>query len=136
MGGKRYINSQTRRTLQVDKCANSPDKPAIGCIGYMCPMWRCNDGLIDESGHNIDHIIEVATGGTNDSSNLQVLCVSCHSVKTKRAARLKWLYNSIEIDNGAGFMEVERSEQVERSEPIEPIVEYVVERPRKKRKTD
>jgi len=128
MGGKRYINSQTRRTLQVDRCANSPEKPAIGCIGYMCPMWRCNDGLIDESGHNIDHIIEVAIGGTNDSSNLQVLCVSCHSVKTKRAARLKWLYNSIEIDNGAGFMDhepCESHEQIERSEQS-----------RKKRKTD
>jgi hypothetical protein len=91
-------------------------------------MWRCNDGLIDESGHNIDHIIEVAIGGTNDSSNLQVLCVSCHSVKTKRAARLKWLYNSIEIDNGAGFMDhepCESHEQIERSEQS-----------RKKRKTD
>ena len=32
---------------------------------------------------HIDHIIPLACGGTNDESNLQLLCVGCHYEKTK-----------------------------------------------------
>jgi len=32
--------------------------------------------------HQLDHIIPLAENGTNDSSNLQVLCVDCHKAKT------------------------------------------------------
>ena len=31
----------------------------------------------------IDHIVPLATGGTNDSDNLQALCKKCHFDKTK-----------------------------------------------------
>jgi 5-methylcytosine-specific restriction endonuclease McrA len=31
----------------------------------------------------IDHIIPIADGGTDDDENLQVLCFMCHSLKTK-----------------------------------------------------
>lgn len=30
----------------------------------------------------MDHIVPLAQGGTNDTSNLQTLCRSCHSKKT------------------------------------------------------
>lgn len=33
----------------------------------------------------VDHIQPLADGGTNDSDNLQSLCKSCHSRKTRRA---------------------------------------------------
>jgi 5-methylcytosine-specific restriction protein A len=33
-------------------------------------------------GLDVDHIIPLASGGTNDRNNLQVLCHSCHSSKT------------------------------------------------------
>ena len=49
--------------------------------GYQCPM---NGKPFDESGYDIDHIKELRDGGTNDLSNLQALCVSCHRVKTTR----------------------------------------------------
>lgn len=32
---------------------------------------------------DIDHAIPLADGGTNEASNLQVLCYLCHSAKTK-----------------------------------------------------
>ena len=31
---------------------------------------------------NVDHIVPLARGGTNDTSNLQTLCAACHSTKT------------------------------------------------------
>lgn len=30
----------------------------------------------------LDHIVNVAVGGTDDESNLQILCTDCHRVKT------------------------------------------------------
>lgn len=36
-----------------------------------------------EPAKQVDHIIEVADGGTNDPSNLQLLCDSCHGTKTR-----------------------------------------------------
>lgn len=32
---------------------------------------------------HLDHIIALENGGTNDPSNLQVLCANCHKTKTK-----------------------------------------------------
>lgn len=31
----------------------------------------------------LDHIINVAAGGTDDESNLQILCVDCHKIKSQ-----------------------------------------------------
>jgi 5-methylcytosine-specific restriction endonuclease McrA len=38
----------------------------------------------DEAGYDIDHITELRNGGSNDISNLQALCPTCHRVKTSR----------------------------------------------------
>lgn len=54
---------------------------ASNISGYKCPL----NGLpFDESGYEIDHIIELRNGGTNDEINLQALCLMCHRVKTSR----------------------------------------------------
>lgn len=34
----------------------------------------------------VDHIMPLAKGGTNDHENLQPLCVECHEAKTAREA--------------------------------------------------
>ena len=40
---------------------------------------------------DVDHIIPACDGGTDDRSNLQALCGSCHRTKTgKDAARNYW----------------------------------------------
>jgi len=87
-------------------CSNRPGDPAIGCNGYLCPLWKNSNGLFDESGKEIDHIVEISHGGTNEISNLQVLCPCCHSVKTKRCAKQKWDFNSVEIEEGRAHMEI------------------------------
>jgi len=103
---RKIISIEIRKELfQSEVCANNPSNFAIGCKGYICPMWKTNGGYFDESGKQIDHIVEICQGGTNDVSNLQVLCPCCHSVKTKRAQTQKWDFTSEEIDNGAAHME-------------------------------
>jgi len=34
----------------------------------------------------VDHIVNIAQGGTDDDANLQALCVPCHQAKTAREA--------------------------------------------------
>jgi 5-methylcytosine-specific restriction endonuclease McrA len=123
-GDKITHMSTKRKTLKVNvreqllaktQCANAPLVPAPGCIGYRCPIWLSNYGYFDESGKEIDHIVEVKHGGTNELSNLQVLCPCCHSVKTKRCAKQKWDFNSLEIEYGKAHMETETVPKRKRS---------------------
>jgi 5-methylcytosine-specific restriction protein A len=37
-------------------------------------------------GYEVDHIINVARGGTDDDDNLQTLCPGCHDLKTRTEA--------------------------------------------------
>jgi len=90
---------------KIKTCANHPNINAPGCKGYICPLWKNGNGLFDESGLQIDHIIEITHGGTNDINNLQTLCPCCHSVKTKRCSKQLWHFNSIELDQGVAYME-------------------------------
>jgi hypothetical protein len=48
------------------QCANNPSEQAPGCNGYYCPLWSFRNGFFDESGYQIDHIVEVKHGGNNE----------------------------------------------------------------------
>ena len=103
---RKAISASVRsELLKTNQCANRPQVFATGCAGYQCPLWLMNEGFFDESGYEIDHIVEVKHNGTNDVDNLQLLCPCCHSVKTKRCAKQKWTFTSNEIDQGRAFME-------------------------------
>jgi 5-methylcytosine-specific restriction endonuclease McrA len=107
MGSRRTIPVSTRNELFSRKqCANIPGNFAPGCRNYICPLWKSNNGEFDESGFQIDHIVEVTHGGSNDIKNLQVLCPCCHAVKTKRCARQSWEFTSDEIETGRAKMEI------------------------------
>jgi hypothetical protein len=54
---------------------------AASVAQYTCPY---KGDPFDEAGYEIDHIIELRDGGTNEDSNLQALCLPCHRVKTTR----------------------------------------------------
>ncbi|WP_143557744.1 HNH endonuclease, partial [Snodgrassella communis] len=41
-------------------------------------------GHIGVEGMEVDHIVNIAAGGTDELSNLQTLCRSCHQLKTRR----------------------------------------------------
>lgn len=80
---------------QYFKCANNPNSQLKGLENYFCPLWKSTDntGCFDESGYEIDHIIELSISGDNDSTNLQALCKMCHDVKTKRFMQTKKIIN-------------------------------------------
>ncbi len=71
---------------QFFKCNNRPELELIGIGNYECPLWKKQDenrGIFDESGYDIDHIIEWCITHDDSIANLQALCKSCHSVKTR-----------------------------------------------------
>lgn len=74
---------------QQYRCANRPRSGIIK--NYNCPLWELKTryGSFGEEGYEIDHIKEVSKGGSNDMNNLQALCLSCHSVKTRRFVSIK-----------------------------------------------
>lgn len=49
---------------------------------YTCQV--CGLLTANKNALHIDHITPKSKGGTDDISNLQTLCASCHSVKTAR----------------------------------------------------
>lgn len=64
-------------------------RQAFACTkipNYTCPILG---KLFDEAGYDIDHVLALADGGSNDISNLQALCPSCHRVKTARENRAR-----------------------------------------------
>lgn len=44
---------------------------------------QCNRKLGPGDRYDLDHIIALELGGTDDEDNLQLLCDGCHALKTK-----------------------------------------------------
>lgn len=103
---KQFPAATLRYFFTITQCANNPDKPGVGCVGYKCPMWIFNNGYFDGSGKEIDHKQERADGGTDDTTNLQALCPCCHSFKTRKYMKNKGIPTDM-YDMGARFMETE-----------------------------
>ena len=87
---KRKLTESRKKDIaanQYYKCANRPGLTLIGLKDYNCPLWdKANNdikGIFDKSGYEIDHIEEHCINGNDNDENLQALCKSCHSVKTK-----------------------------------------------------
>jgi hypothetical protein len=90
MSVSRNLSEATKRNIagkQFFKCANHPKSNLNRLTNYDCPLWQKhgdNRGSFDESGFDIDHIVEHSLTNDDSSNNLQALCKMCHSVKTKR----------------------------------------------------
>jgi len=86
----RHVSEAKKKNVagkQFFKCANQPGSKIKGLTRYNCPLWEKNGdnkGCFDESGYDIDHIVEHSITADDSIDNLQALCKSCHSVKTKR----------------------------------------------------
>lgn len=82
-----FTHKQKQEILQRQnyKCNNFPGSPFESKFNYCCLLHQNGgDGTFEEKvGHEIDHIIPIQEGGTNEIKNGQALCVSCHRVKTK-----------------------------------------------------
>jgi len=79
MSTKRKVTAAVKKQVagtQRFTCAGNVE-------GYSCPL---SGTPFDEAGYEIDHIIPLADGGSNETSNLQALCLMCHRVKSNRAS--------------------------------------------------
>jgi 5-methylcytosine-specific restriction endonuclease McrA len=48
-------------------------------------QWRCHDcNELLSASFEVDHVLPVSQGGTNDLSNLNALCRNCHGERTSR----------------------------------------------------
>lgn len=82
MSEKRKVTAAVKKQVagtQRFACAANVD-------GYSCPL---KGSPFDEAGYEIDHIIPLSDGGSNDKSNLQALCLMCHRVKSNRASSIE-----------------------------------------------
>lgn len=52
---------------------------------YLCQPCKRKGGLTLAT--EVDHIVNVAQGGTDDETNLQSICGTCHEAKTQSEAR-------------------------------------------------
>jgi 5-methylcytosine-specific restriction endonuclease McrA len=98
----RYISQKIKQNVlqrQEYKCAKIKD--------YRCLLWICNNGIFDEAGYEFDHIEEYSITKNNLEDNIQALCPNCHTVKTKRFLKNKNIFTTIELDNGAGLMDID-----------------------------
>lgn len=48
--------------------------------------WTCRNCGVTTGLLEVDHILPLSQGGTEDDSNLQSLCIECHDAKTKAEA--------------------------------------------------
>jgi len=98
---------------QNGRCANAPFRPALNLSHYQCLLWKYQNGIFDDAGYEIDHINEhsilARQGNINVDhiSNLQALCPSCHTVKTKIFKKNKCILTSGEIAEGRALMEID-----------------------------
>ena len=76
---KSINNSNKRRVTELTKKTIASNQ-----------QWKCNicNNIIDAS-YEIDHIIPLYKGGTNDIYNLQALCRNCHGKKTIEDSLIK-----------------------------------------------
>lgn len=80
--------------LEVSKEGRVPQTPTWGRGRGGRPWRRKRDAVLLRDAYTcqhcgyigtdveVDHIVNVASGGSDDESNLQTLCVPCHKVKT------------------------------------------------------
>ena len=98
----RYISNKIKKNVlqkQEYKCAKIKD--------YKCLLWICNNGIFDDAGYEFDHIEEFSITKNNLEDNVQALCPNCHAVKTKRFLQNKNIFTTIELNNGAGLMDID-----------------------------
>ena len=118
---KKIINEILEK--QNNKCANTPNNDSINLKGYDCLLWITNFGYFDESGYDIDHIVEHCFEKDDTKENLQALCPNCHSVKTKRFMKQTKptdmpRYNSVDLHQGRAYMDIVNDKQASKKRKI------------------
>lgn len=54
---------------------------------YQCQCDECQEAQFPRVADEVDHIVPLSQGGTDDPSNLRAIHHDCHKAKTQREAR-------------------------------------------------
>jgi hypothetical protein len=66
-------------TIKSKRCVSESKKKYIAAQ----QGWKCKEcGLVLPATYEVDHIVRLQHGGSNEIENLQALCPSCHRNKT------------------------------------------------------
>ena len=82
-----YNNTNSNNTIRPKLISNNRIKRNVSESKkkYIASnqKWRCThcSNLLDNT-YEVDHIIALYRGGTNDLTNLEALCRNCHGIKT------------------------------------------------------
>lgn len=90
--GKSWESDKVRGTRQqrgYGKQWQDVRKYVLSRDRYLCQACLKDNRLTPAK--EVDHIINKASGGSDDASNLQAICVSCHRRKTSREGYSKSL---------------------------------------------
>lgn len=121
---KRKVSEALKKLIagkQNYKCANKINTQVVK--NYNCPLWqnKQRNGSFGEEGYQIDHIIEHSVSKNDAPENLQALCLSCHSVKTRR-----FMIQTVEM--------TEKEEEKKESDIYE--IEIILDKRKKKNKNE
>lgn len=97
----RHISDSTILKLlkkQDFKCNNNIEANLWGINDFKCPCWQLNNGYLNPDLFEVDHVIEFAVKKDNSIDNLQILCVMCHTIKTKNFMKNKGDVCGTQID--------------------------------------
>jgi 5-methylcytosine-specific restriction protein A len=77
--GWNHTNNSDRRGY--DSKWRKTRKRILERDGYLCQV--CLESGIIREAKQVDHIKNKKSGGTDDDSNLQAICIPCHKEKTR-----------------------------------------------------
>ena len=72
------------------------------CVGSVCAGHQ----LLPQT-WEVDHIVPLHLGGSNQMSNLQLLCPNCHALKTQTEARARQIRKQLEQERQSSVVVVE-----------------------------
>lgn len=82
MSWKHYQKGKTTTERGYGRAWQIIRKQALERDKHLCQECLRNERYIEAK--EVDHIIEKASGGTDDLTNLQSLCTPCHKIKTNK----------------------------------------------------
>ena len=97
---------------QGGRCAKSFVTCEIVGNGYATHCCQWGDKPLRKAAADVDHIVPLADGGTDDEDNLQVLCKCCHGLKTEAETHARKLKRTREEARAAEEAQAKRGMKV------------------------
>ena len=99
---RKYFDTNIKKVKR--KKLNYRDKCDM-LIKQQCKCNHCGN-ILRKGSIDVDHIKELADGGSNDIDNFQLLCCNCHSIKTRKRQSARAKERRINIKKKIDFIDL------------------------------